>query len=248
MSNVTFDFTGKRYIVTGASSGMGRQVALELAAANAQVLVIARRKEELLKLQNLYPQNIFPAAVDVCEKVLLEDAIKKFATEHGKVNGSIHAAGISDITPLRAYDAETAHKIMQISFWAGVDLIQLATKNKYAEQGSSHVLFSSVCSISGEKGMFAYAAAKASLNVAVKSIAKEIAAKGHRINTIVPGWVQTDMTEKAGQLANVESFFDKHLLGVGNLEDVTGMILFLLSDRAKWITGTNVIVDGGYLA
>lgn len=248
MNNVTFDFTGKKYIVTGASSGMGRQVAIELAAANAQVLVIARRKEELLKLQTLYPQHLFPAVVDVCDKVLLEDVIKNFVIEHGKVNGSVHAAGISDITPLRAYDAETAHKIMQISFWAGMDLVQLATKNKYAEQGSSHVLFSSVCSISGEKGMFAYAAAKASLNVVVKSIAKEIAGKGHRINTIVPGWVQTDMAKQLGAVNNLGEVTDEHLLGIGTPEDVTGMILFLLSDRAKWITGTNVIVDGGYLA
>ena len=96
--------------------------------------------------------------------------------------------------------------------------------------------------------MFAYSGAKAAIRVAIKSIAKEIANKNHRINTISPGWVKNDMTQKASELADVESFYAKHLLGAGEITDVSGAVLFLLSDRAKWITGTDFVVDGGYLA
>ena len=248
MSNVSFDFTGQKYIVTGASSGMGKQVVLELAQAGAVVLAIARRKAQLLEVQANYPNNIFVANVDVCDRTALEVAIANFTVKQGKLNGCVHAAGISDITPIKAYDRATAARIMDTSFWAGMDLIQMASKNKFAEKGSSFVLFSSVSAFSGEKGMFAYSAAKAAVNVAVKSLAKELSGKKHRINSIVPGWVKSPMTEQVGILADTDSVFDQHLLGAGEASDVSGVVLFLLSDRASWITGTNVVVDGGYLA
>lgn len=246
MNDVKFDFTGNKYAVTGASSGMGRQVACELAAAGAVVLAIARREQELLALQHEYPDNIVIGVADVCDSGILEKTIQAFVERYGKLNGSVHAAGISGITPIKAYDKAEAHRIMDVSFWAGMDLIQLVSKVKYGECGSSHVLFSSVCGISAEKGMFAYGAAKAALNTAIKSIAKELVKKQQRINTIVPGWVVSPMTDK--MLSNTDSFMGRHLLGSGQAKDISGVVLFLLSNGAKWITGTNVIVDGGYLA
>ncbi len=97
--------------------------------------------------------------------------------------------------------------------------------------------------------MFGYSASKAALNTAVKSIAKEIADSGKRINTILPGWVKTNMTDKASEFVNIsDSIFNQHLLGIGSPHDVTPLVLFLLSDSSKWITGTNIVIDGGYLA
>lgn len=248
MKQVTFDFTGKNFIITGASSGMGRQIAIELAEAGAKVLAIARRESELKKLELLYPDFIVSASLDVCDEEKLENAIKNFVNQYGKFDGAVHAAGISDITPIKSYDKNLANKIMNVSFWAAISLLNLVIKTKYSNNNSSFILFSSVAAFSSEKGMFAYSAAKSAINSSVKSIAKEISKKNQRVNTIVPGWIKTPMTEKAGQISNLESFFDKHLLGAGNPDDVSGMVLFLLSDRAKWITGTDVIVDGGYLA
>lgn len=247
MKQVTFDFTGKNFVVTGASSGIGRQIAIELAEAGANVLAIARREKELQQLKILY-QGIMPAALDVCDEEKLESAIKDFVSQCGKIDGAVHAAGISDITPIKCYDKNLANKIMDISFWAAISLINLIIKAKYSNNSGSFILFSSVAAFSSEKGMFAYSATKAAMNSAIKSVAKEISKKNQRINTVVPGWIKTPMTEQAGQISHLESFFDKHLLGAGNPEDVSGIVLFLLSDRAKWITGTNVIVDGGYLA
>lgn len=248
MSKVTFDFTGERYVVTGASSGMGRQVTLELAAAGAEVLAIGRNRERLAEVQRHAPDFIVPAACNVCDGAALEAAIASFVAAHGKLNGGVHAAGISSITPLKAYVCELAKNIMDVSFWAGMDFLRLVTKTKYGEAGTSTVLFSSVCAKSHEKGMFAYAAAKAAMDAALSSAAKDISRKHHRVNSILPGWVESPMTEKAGELAETDSFFDKHLLGRGHADDVSGMVLFLLSDRARWMTGANLPVDGGYLA
>lgn len=248
MSNVNFDFRGKNFVVTGASSGMGRQIAVELATAGALVLAIARRETELKKLQQEFPRNILVAAVDVTDKVALENAIKQYVLQNGKINGAVHAAGILGLTPLKFYDEKHAHKIMDVSFWAGVNLAQIIIKNKYCNDGLSIILFSSAGGHNAAKGMFAYASAKAALQVATRSIAKEICTKYHRINTISPGWVATDMTDDEEETTDVNNIVSKHLLGKGQAEDVSGVVLFLLSDRASWITGTDVIVDGGYLA
>ena len=248
MGKVIFDFVNENYIVTGATSGMGREVALELAAAGAKVLAIGRNAENLKQIKETFPDNIFPAQVDVCDSTALENAIKNFVVERGKLNGAVHAAGIYELTPIKSYDVDIAKKIMDISFWAGMDILRLVTKTKYGVSGTSTVLFSSVSAFSHEKGMFAYGATKAAMNCGLQSVAKEICAKKHRVNSIVPGWVKTPMTEKEDVAEEKDAVFGRHLLGVGKPEDVIGMVQFLLSDRAKWITGSTVVVDGGYLA
>ena len=248
MKEVVYNFIGKKFVVTGASSGMGRQVVIELVEAGASVLAIARNENKLKELVALYPEKIQYSLCDVRNKENLECAIANFVKAYGKINGCVHAAGILGLTPLKMFDNDFAHDIMDVSFWAGVSLIQIVTKNRYSEIGSSSVLFSSAGAHSAEKGMFAYASTKAAMQVAVRSIAKEISNKGHRVNTISPGWVKTMMTENTDKTIDVNFIIEQHLLGAGSPKDVSGMVLFLLSDRAKWITGTDVIVDGGYLA
>ena len=249
MNNVQFDFTGENFVVTGASSGMGRQVALELAQSGAKVLAIARREEKLHELQEQFSDNIFLAPLDVGDSEKMECAIRNFVATNGKLHGGVHAAGINNFTPLKAYDKDLAHNIMNTSFWAGVELVKLITKAKYAHQGTSTVLFSSVCAISSEKGMFAYAAAKAAINGCVGALAKEICNKGHRVNSIMPGWVEGSvMTSSLDGLIAQNCFKKNHLLGLAKPADITGMVLFLLSDRAKWITGASMVVDGGFLS
>lgn len=248
MSQVKFDFSGENYVVTGASSGMGKQITVELAEAGARVLAIARGETALKELQALYPNNIFIAAVDVCDYEKLASFIADFVKENGKLNGAVHAAGIVSLTALKLYDEVEAQKIFETSFWAGIKLIQVCTKSKYSLKNSSYVLFSSAGSHNAAKGMFAYASAKAAIRVAVRSLAKELCNRGIRINTVSPGWVKSNMTDKLDETNNTEAILEKHLLGVGHVEDVSGTILFLLSDRSSWITGTDIIIDGGYLA
>ena len=248
MGSIIYDFSGERFVVTGASSGMGRKVAEELATSGAIVLAIARREERLQELKHEYPKQIITATVDVCDTKGMAEAISSFVASYGKINGAVHAAGIFSSTPLRNYDESEARKIMDISFWAGIRFIQLVNKKKNAMDGCSSILFSSVAATIGEKSNFAYSATKLAMQGAVRSIAKEIYMRGNRINTLSPGWVNTELTRKEDERSLVnKKFYEWHLLGIGEPEDVTGTVLFLLSDRARWITGTNVVVDGGYL-
>lgn len=248
MSRIVFDFTGENFLVTGASSGMGRDVTVSLAKSGANVLAIGRNIERLKAVKAECASNIFTVSVDVCDTIAIEEYVKKFVSEHGKFNGCVHAAGITDITPIRSYDKENARRIMDISFWAGVDLIQLVSKNKNSVEGASYVLFSSVAAEATLKGMFAYSGAKAAINAAVGSIAKDLAKKKQRVNSIMPGWVKSDMTNFWGMFSDMDDMNARELLGFGEPSDVTGMVMFLLSDNARWITGTNIAVDGGFLA
>lgn len=248
MSTINFDFQNEKFVVTGASSGMGKQIACELAEAGAIVLAMARRKSELNALKEQYPNNIVVATVDVCDYPAVEASVKDFVSQYGKLDGAVHAAGISVLTPLRGYIEADAKRIMDISFWAGAHLLSICTKVKNANNGASFVMFSSVAASSADKGLFSYASAKQSLRIAAKSFAKEVAKRNCRINTVSPGWVLTDMTKGLEENHNLESVKNNSLLGYGKPEDVSGTVLFLLSDRAKWITGTDIVVDGGYLA
>ena len=243
--DISFDFSGRRYIVTGASTGIGRQIAKELATAGAEVLAIARRLSELEALQAEYPQQISVAAVDVTNYAAMEQYIEGFVLDKGKVDGSVHSAGLLAFTPLRAFDIHQAKQMMDVGYWAGVNLLQLLTKKKYAANNTSHVLLASVSAYRGQKALSAYSAAKAAMQAGIRSLAKEIADRGHRVNTISPGFIDTAMTKGVLQEDKLAA---EHPLGLGKPEDIAGMVLFLLSSRATWITGADFVVDGGYLA
>ena len=251
MSDVKFDFSGKNFVVVGASSGMGRRIALDLVKAGANVLAIARNMNRLAELQAECPDRIDVASLDVlkADKHDWENMLQLFAESHGKLHGGVYTAGITGMSPIQMLDEKLARDIMDTSFWGMIHMLQCATRKKYAEDGASFVVFSSTAAYWGIKGQFAYSGAKAAVKTAVRSLAKEISRKKQRINSISPGWLETSMTENFVQdTAELpESAMQQYYLGLGKPEDVSGMALFLLSDAARWITGTDVVVDGGFL-
>ena len=249
MSDVQFDFKGKNFVVVGASSGLGRQIALELAESGAHVLAVARNETRLEELANASPL-IHTAMLDVLTASADDWTVmfESFVHLHGKIHGGGYTAGITGVTPLKCYNKEMASAIFRTSFDGGIDFLQFAMKKKFSEEGAAFVVFSSVASYEGTKGLLFYASAKSAIQTAVRTIAKEIGHRGQRINSISPAWVETEMTdsylETVGEKKeNVQS----GILGMGKSEDVSGVTLFLLSSRAKWITGQDFVVDGGYM-
>lgn len=251
MRDVVFNFSDKNFVVVGASSGMGRQVATELVEAGANVLIIARNKKRLEEVKALASERIYMVCLDVVASSQEEwdKAFADFVAKYGKLNGGIYTAGITGCTPLKAYDENLAKNMMDISVAGAVKFMQYATKKKYADADASYIIFSSVAAYEGPKGILFYAAAKGAVHSAVRVMSKEISHRGQRVNSVSPGWIQTEMTATYLDSVGVDKE-EIHTgpLGVGTPQNVSGMVLFLLSDRAKWITGQDFVVDGGYLS
>ncbi|WP_027397430.1 SDR family NAD(P)-dependent oxidoreductase [Anaerovibrio lipolyticus] len=251
MSDITYNYVNKNFIVVGASSGIGRQIAKELAMSDARVLAVARSEERLNELHNEYPDNVTIGCLDVLVAGADEwsNILGSFVNKYGKINGAVYTAGITGMTPLRSFDDILAKKILNTSFWGMINFLKIATKKKYTEKGASYVLFSSTAAYIGNKGQFAYSAAKSAVKTVIRTFAKEFASIPYRFNSVSPGWVESEMTEefKKDNGGIAQSVVDAHPLGLGHPEDVSGMVLFLLSDSARWITGTDCVVDGGCL-
>ncbi|MCL5029259.1 MAG: SDR family oxidoreductase [Bacteroidetes bacterium] len=245
--NINFNFATKKYVVTGATSGIGKKITEDLINNGAEVLAIGRRADKLENLKEKFGAKIRIEPLDVNNFDLLKVAIEKFSEEK-RIDGSVHCAGINKFTPLRAFNWNDAEQIIKTSLFAGIELIKIVSSKKISSGKGSHILIGSVAGIKGEVGFTAYSAAKSAVIGAVRTMALELAIKDIRVNTITPGWIQTEMTDSidARYPGHIETIKLQHPLGIGTVEDVSNLAMFLLSDEAKWITGTNIVIDGGY--
>jgi NAD(P)-dependent dehydrogenase (short-subunit alcohol dehydrogenase family) len=245
--NIKFDFSNRHYIVSGATSGIGNKVAADLVNSGAIVLAIGRRKERLEELRERYPNHIVPGNLDVNDYEKLKSSIFQFA-ESGKIDGSVHCAGINKFTPLRVFNWPDAEQIIKTSLYAGIEMIRLATSKKVSAEKGSHVMIASVAGVKGEIGFTAYSAAKSAIIGVTRTLALELAIKDVRVNCVTPGWIPTEMTDaiEARYPGHMDTIKLQHPLGIGSVEDVSNLVLFLLSDESRWMTGSNLVIDGGY--
>ena len=152
------------------------------------------------------------------------------------------------MTAFRNWNEDLAKRIMDTNYWGMLRFTQSASKKRFAFDGSSFVVFSSSAAYAGNQGVLIYASAKAAVQTAVKVIAREFCQNVHRINSISPGWINdTGMTSThRDEFPAIDEELN-FLLGNGTVDKVSGMVLFLLSDRADWITGRDIVIDGGQL-
>ena len=233
------------FIVTGASSGIGKCVAETLNALGATVVAIARREDKLIELKEnaKFPENIHIEIKDLSENIEeLPDYVKSLKVKYGKFSGMAYCAGISGIHPIQVVTMDILEKMFRISYYAPVFLMKgLVDRRNNIGRGASFVFISSIGAINCDPGMSAYAGAKAALAASMESISREVSKQGIRVNCVSPSLINTDMAEDiARQYAE-----GKYPFGIGEVEDVANMIVFLLSDKAKWITSQNYIIDCG---
>lgn len=240
-------------MVTGASSGIGRQCAITFSQLGANVILIARNKERLKETYNkLEKGNHLIISQDITEYDKLEEVVNTAVDKVGRISGFVHSAGIEMTLPLRNMKPSYYGEIFSVNVIAGFELAKIISKKKYLNKdGTSFVFISSVMGILGQSGKIAYCSSKGALISGVMAMALELAKKNIRANCILPGVVETEMSNK--MLENLpeeskKSMLGMHPLGLGKPEDIANACAFLLSDASRWITGTNLIVDGGYSA
>ena len=251
--NPIFNLNNKNIIVTGASSGIGRQCAITFSQLGANVILIARNKERLKDTFNkLEKGNHLIISQDITEYNKLEEVANTAVDKVGKISGFVHSAGIEMTLPLRNMQPSYYEKMFSINVISGFELAKIISKKKYLnEKGANFVFVSSVMGILGQAGKVGYCSSKGALISGVRAIALELVKKNIRANCILPGAVETEMSNKMFENLPEESkksILGMHPLGLGKPEDIANACAFLLSDASKWITGTNLIVDGGYSA
>jgi len=247
------DLSGKNILVTGASSGIGKGIAIFLSKVGANIIMAARNEEKLKETYNeLEPGNHSYYLIDLNNLNEIEGMIDDACSDGRKLNGIVHSAGISRTVPIQYLKLDDLKSIMSINFYSFVELVKHFSKRKNNDNGGSIVAISSISSKVGARGLAAYCASKGALDGAIRSMALELAAKNIRINSIAPGMIKTQIYDGLVELVNNKSFETdlkkRQIMGLGEPEDVASATAYLLSDASKFITGTSMIVDGGYLA
>ena len=249
-----FRLDNKNVIITGASSGIGRQCAITASNHGARVVLVARNKSKLEETLSLMdqPEKHLICVTDIMDFVATEEALKSVMATVGKMHGLLHAAGISTTLPLRNISSSKMDDYFKTNVYGGIQLSRILTKPSYLEENGASIIFiTSVMGVVGEVGKTIYSLTKGALVSGSKSMALELAPKKIRVDCISPGVVVTPMSSSAVYTqdeASLEKITKLHPLGLGNPDDIANACLFLLSDASRWITGTNLIVDGGYTA
>jgi NAD(P)-dependent dehydrogenase (short-subunit alcohol dehydrogenase family) len=242
---------GKRFLVTGASSGIGSATGALLAACGATVTACGRDEGRLTAVVARWGSGGHHARVQALDKADETAAwYKSLVDEGGPFDGVFHAAGIELIRPIRLTKQAQLDEVFGSAVYAAAGLARAASQKGGLTDGGSLVFMSSVAGSSGQVGMSAYSAAKAAVDGMVRSLACEFAPRRIRVNAIAAGAVRTPMHDRLthGATDDVVGSYEKmHLLGFGEPQDIANAAVFLLGPGGRWVTGTTWIVDGGYL-
>lgn len=249
-----FNLAGKYLIITGASSGIGRETAIMCSKLGAVVLLTGRNIERLNEtfraLQYSGHHKIY--VLDLTDFKAVEKMIGELKEKEIKVHGLVNAAGISITLPFKMTSPSKMEEHYRSNTVSGFNLSrEIIRQGVYFKTGTSIIFISSVMGMVGEKGRTLYSMTKGALLAGARSMAIELADRNIRVNTISPGVVETPMSGNSvysQDEALLTRIREQHPLGLGSPGDVANGCAYLLSDASRWITGSNLVIDGGYTA
>ncbi len=241
-----FTLENKKILITGASSGIGQSAAITCSKFGANVIISARKADALQEsYEQLEGKNNISIIADLCS----EEDVKRLVDEVQPLDGVVLCAGQAMTLPFSFSTTEKFEEMFRINLFSSVEMLRLLLKKKKINKGASVVFISSV---DGNNtfhiGNGVYSATKAAMESIVRSAALELAPKGIRLNTIRPGMIDTKLIRTGGiteeQLAG--NLNEYPLKRIGKPEDIANAAVYLLSDASSWVTGTSLVVDGGY--
>jgi NAD(P)-dependent dehydrogenase (short-subunit alcohol dehydrogenase family) len=242
--------SNRNIVITGASSGIGRQTAILCSALNAAIVVIGRNLSGLeeTKKHCRHPEKVKIVQLDLSHYSQVDDEII-MKLNYEEVNGFVHCAGLSSTLPLKLHHSNIFEDTFSVNLIGGIKLI--IDLGSYLIPNSSVVFMSSVMSASGQKAKHSYCASKGAVDAAMRCLALDMASRSIRVNAVLPSVIETPLANTLFMKMAQESIYEileKHPLGLGKLSDVAHMVAFLLSDFSSNISGQSILVDGGYLA
>lgn len=243
--NNRFDINNKNILITGATSGIGFATCRLLINLGCSLYVVGRNREKLEELEILGKGKVLSIEADLRNI----DDIKMIVENVSKIDGFVHSAGVVNSIPLQFINREFLEMERSLNYDAFLFLTQMLVKKKKINSCGSIVSLASIAAHFAITGSSLYCGNKAALIATSKVFAKELANKKIRVNTVSPGIVRTEMVNNAeGQHLTKEDLVldeQKYPLGYGEPDDVAYCITFLLSDASKWMTGQDIILDGG---
>ena len=239
-----FSLENKTILVTGASSGIGRAIAVECSKMGASVILTARneaRLQETLSQMHGDHHSILVADLSNHEEISL------LVEKNPVLDGLVHCAGLLKTLPFQFVNADSLTEIMSVNFTAPTLLSAQLVKKKKLAKNASIVFISSVSGVMvGVVGNSIYSASKAAINGMMKNMALDLAAKGIRVNSVNPGLVETTKLDAVSSEQLEEERKRYPLKRYGQPEEIAYAVIYLLSDASQWVTGTGLIIDGGY--
>lgn len=241
-----FSLEGKTILVTGASSGIGAQTAIDCSKMGAHVVITARNEERLRQTMDAMEGD---GHMLIVADLNNESDLNNLMSNLPKLNGAVLCAGVGFTLPFLFCSRPKMDDVFNINFFAPIELFRLLVKKKKVESDSSVVFVSSIGGVNVfNVGNSVYGASKGALNTMVKQIALEIAPKRIRVNSVNPGMVNTKLIREGMLLTEEQLKADEKrypLKRYGETTDVSNGIIYLLSDASSWVTGHALVIDGG---
>ena len=247
------EFLNKNILVTGASSGIGLSVVKKFAEEGANVVLISRNKSELSKITNTlesnYPnQRFFPIVADLLNENEINDIFKKLNSMGIKTLDSVvNNAGIMIDSMLMQQKTQDIHLMFNTNIISMILICKLSLRLLIKNKGGSIINLSSIVGNNGAKGQSVYSSTKSAVIGFTKSLSKELGRLNINVNSISPGFIQTNMTEKYDDDFRKNTLSNISINRLGSVDDISDSVLFLSSTKARYITGHNLQIDGGMI-
>lgn len=246
MINNPFNLQNKKILITGASSGIGKAIAIECSKMGANLVITGRNKENLN-----YTYSLLSEGEHIILKADLQDEndLSSMINSVPALDGIVHCAGIVNTQPFSFLTSNNLKNTFDVNFFAPVILTQQLLKQKKIHKEASIVFISSIAgSVVTYKGSSAYSASKSAINGIAKTMAIELAPKKIRVNCILPGMIRTELLNNI-DATNEDLIEDEKkypLRGYGSPKDVAFATIYFLSEASRWVTGASLVLDGGF--
>jgi NAD(P)-dependent dehydrogenase (short-subunit alcohol dehydrogenase family) len=239
----------KLIVICGASKGIGFNLAQTIYALGGSMVLHASSDEGIKKLKETFDEkkHVFFQA-NFSEPTKLEAAWQEQVGSAKKVDGFVNCVGLRSRRPINLLKSELVLEVLSANFVSHLEMIRILTKKNSYNAGLSIIGISSIAAHSGGAGVTAYAASKAAMEAATRCLAKELHKKEIRLNTIVCGQIHTEAYDALMETkTDSDQVLERQFMGLGKPQEVTDIILFLLGNQSRFITGASIPADGGYL-